>query len=370
MRATATDGNARVFMAGIAESFWAKGFVEAFDFAAIVLDIETTANSTLSSATSRPTNLPSPFPTTSSSTYYPTPSPTTSSPAHLPISSTHFPTLSPNTSSPAHLPIPSATTLRPTDAPAARSDQTSSPVVVIAGSVAGVAVVVLVMALVVCCRKRVGRGKIAESLQPLPSQAINIPRPSGGTHFPSPPRDCTDVDALPRQHAKEAKGVPPYTSDRTDGREPAGVRAQDLITKPTRVFAMTSTTETTSVSMEVDTESPPLYDPRTDPDPEDANLARATNMPSDNRASTVYAGKPSRSKRLSIAEAVMEAAEVVANSSGVPGVSEAATLISTLVKLVVERQNSDRAAEWRLRWCRSTVTLLGQASEILGKVRQ
>ncbi|CAM9807784.1 unnamed protein product, partial [Ascophyllum nodosum] len=68
-----------------------------------------------------------------------------------------------------------------------------------------------------------------------------------------------------------------------------------------------------------------------------------------------------------MAEAVMGAAEAVANSSSVPGVSEAATLISTLVKLVVERQNSDSAAEWRLRWCRSIVTLLDQASKILGK---
>ena len=310
MRATATDGNARIFMAGKAERWWAEGFVAKFDFAAIVLDIGTTVNSTMSPATSRPATFPSPFPTTSSST--------------------------------------------------ARSDQTSPFVAVIAGAVAGVAVVVLVVALVVCCRKRVGRRKAEKSLLPRPSQATNIPLPSG----------CTYVDALPGEDTKEAEGVPPYTSDCTYGREPARVGAQNLIAKPTHVIATTSTVETASVPMEVDTESPPLHDPRADPNPEGANPVRATNMSSGNRASTVYAGKPSRSTRLPMAEAVMEAAAAVANSSSVPGVSEAATLISTLVKLVVERQNNDSAAEWRLRWCRSIVTLLGQASEILGKVRQ
>ena len=242
------------------------------------------------------------------------------------------------------------------------------------------------MTLVVYCRRGVGRGENEQSLQPLPSQDTNIPPPSGSTYFPRPSRDCTDVDALPctdvdalpctdvdalpGQHAKEAEDVLPYTTDRLDGKEPAKVRVQDLIAKPTPVVATTSTVETTSVSMEVGTELSPLYDPRADPDPEDVNTVRAINMPSDNRTSTVYAEKPSRSKRMSMAEAVMEAAEAVAISSSVPGVSEAATLISTLVKLVMEHQNSDRAAEWRLRWCRSIVTLLGQASEILGKVSQ
>ena len=349
MRATATDGNARVFMAGIAERWWTDGFVANVDFAAIVLDIETTVNSTMSPTASRPTRVSFPFPTTSSST--------------------HFPSSSPATASPAHLHIPS-TTMRPTDPPTARSDQTSPPEAVIAGAVAGVAVIVLVMALVVCYRRRAGRRKLEKHLQPQPFQATNIPPPAGGTSSPRPSRDCTDVKALPGQHAKEVKGLSPNTSDRKDGREPARVKTQGLITRPTHLTTATSMAATPSVCVEVGTETSPMYDPRANPAPEGANPAHATDMSSENHASTVCARESSRSRRLSMAEAVMGAAEAVANSSSVPGVSEAATLISTLVKLVVERQNSDSAAEWRLRWCRSIVTLLDQASKILGKVRQ
>ncbi|CAN0462475.1 unnamed protein product, partial [Ascophyllum nodosum] len=70
---------------------------------------------------------------------------------------------------------------------------------------------------------------------------------------------------------------------------------------------------------------------------------------------------------ISAAVAVMEAASAVASSSSIPGVSEAARLVSVLVKLVVDKIDNDIARDWRVRWCRSIVAVLERASELIEK---
>ncbi|CAM9572153.1 unnamed protein product [Ascophyllum nodosum] len=70
---------------------------------------------------------------------------------------------------------------------------------------------------------------------------------------------------------------------------------------------------------------------------------------------------------ISAAVAVMEAASAVASSSSIPGVSEAARLVSVLVKLVVDRKDNDITGDWRVRWCRSIVAVLERASELVEK---
>lgn len=76
-----------------------------------------------------------------------------------------------------------------------------------------------------------------------------------------------------------------------------------------------------------------------------------------------------QSRGLGIAEAVLEAAAELAKTSAIPGVSDAATVISTLVKLVMEHCGVEGVAEWRMRWCRSILILLERAEKVLGKVR-
>ena len=73
---------------------------------------------------------------------------------------------------------------------------------------------------------------------------------------------------------------------------------------------------------------------------------------------------------INLAVAVMEAASAVASSSSIPGVSEAARLISVLVTFVVDKTDNDAAGDWRVRWCRSIVAVLERASELMEKVSE
>lgn len=72
--------------------------------------------------------------------------------------------------------------------------------------------------------------------------------------------------------------------------------------------------------------------------------------------------------RLGVVQAVMGAAQEVAQRSAVPGVSEAATLVVVLVKLASDTMNNPAAVESRERWCRSILLMLERAAEVLGKV--
>lgn len=73
---------------------------------------------------------------------------------------------------------------------------------------------------------------------------------------------------------------------------------------------------------------------------------------------------------VSMARAVLEAAETLAqNCSSVPGVAEAATLVTVLVNLATDHRSNAGAAATRLRRCRSILTMLERAAKVLGKVK-
>lgn len=72
---------------------------------------------------------------------------------------------------------------------------------------------------------------------------------------------------------------------------------------------------------------------------------------------------------LSIADAMIEAAAELARNCQVPGVSEAATLMSTLTRLVSDSRDNSASHDAGLRRCRSIITMLECAAEILGQVR-
>lgn len=69
-----------------------------------------------------------------------------------------------------------------------------------------------------------------------------------------------------------------------------------------------------------------------------------------------------------IAEAMLRAAQEVAHSSMVPGLSDAAAIVSVLVNLAVDTKETRCGGEKRLRWCWSLVTLLKRADDLLGEV--
>ena len=369
IRAAASNGNNQVFMAGTTGGSWTEGYVDSQDFAAVFLEVEATRAPNPSPTASSPTRVfthaptasssvraPESLPTTLSPEHVPTPSPTVSGPVH---SSTHPPT----TWSAVRASTPSPTTLSSTEVPVG-SESTSTSMAVVVGAAMGLAAAAVIIALALCLRKRIVKQNVVESPLPRQVQPSQIPPPAGGRYFLRPSQRYADVIPLPEQNDNDTASVPD---------ERGLVRASSNVeeSKVTDHVMTTSMIEITAPQAEVSPGLPPPYDPRVDPGYCKADITRTTKAVSSQRsASSAWDEVSSHNERLSIAEAVLETAEAVARSTNVPGVTGAISLISVLVKLVAEHQNSDDAAKWWLAWCRSVVMLLEQTSEAFGKVRQ
>lgn len=98
----------------------------------------------------------------------------------------------------------------------------------------------------------------------------------------------------------------------------------------------------------------------------DAGLRQmpVSSLPSNDRLS-----RRSSAGGVDVVEAVVEAAHCLASNSAIPGVCEAARLISILVKLVTDYRDCTSEVEWRVKRCRSIIFTLERAGEVLGKVR-
>lgn len=73
---------------------------------------------------------------------------------------------------------------------------------------------------------------------------------------------------------------------------------------------------------------------------------------------------------IDVVDAVVEAGHHVASHSAIPGVCEAARLVSILVGLVTDYQDGSSEVEWRVKRCRSIIFMLERAGEVLAKVRR
>lgn len=69
-----------------------------------------------------------------------------------------------------------------------------------------------------------------------------------------------------------------------------------------------------------------------------------------------------------VVEAMLRVAQEVSQTSKVPGLSDAAAIVSVLVNLVVDTRENSHRGEKRLRWCCSLITLLRRADDFLDKV--
>lgn len=67
-------------------------------------------------------------------------------------------------------------------------------------------------------------------------------------------------------------------------------------------------------------------------------------------------------------EAVLQSAERIAENSTIPGISEAATLVAVLTRLVTNHIANPGEADWRVRWCRSLLIMIERADGLLRKV--
>lgn len=73
---------------------------------------------------------------------------------------------------------------------------------------------------------------------------------------------------------------------------------------------------------------------------------------------------------LGVASAMLEITTELAQNCSVPGICEAATLVSILINLVSDSRDNSRKVEKGLARCRSLVTLLQKAFKVFGKVRR
>lgn len=76
----------------------------------------------------------------------------------------------------------------------------------------------------------------------------------------------------------------------------------------------------------------------------------------------------SKSDTDGVAEAAMEAARELALQSQIPGVSEAATLVSVLVQLVIDDRSNVDGADGTIKTCRAITSMLQRAKTVLATV--
>lgn len=70
------------------------------------------------------------------------------------------------------------------------------------------------------------------------------------------------------------------------------------------------------------------------------------------------------------AQAVIEAARDLAEGSFIPGISEAASLLSLVVNMVVDHKSAPKMMEKRVRMCQSLLVTLERAGAVLEQVMQ
>lgn len=80
------------------------------------------------------------------------------------------------------------------------------------------------------------------------------------------------------------------------------------------------------------------------------------------------AARPESVDAMTLADVVLESAVQLAQQSSIPGVSDAATLISGVVRLILDHQDGVEESKQRLRWCNSVVTILKRAEEVVSQV--
>ena len=94
------------------------------------------------------------------------------------------------------------------------------------------------------------------------------------------------------------------------------------------------------------------------------NAATATD-----NATTLACDPPQPSGANDVVQAVLEAANNLAQNSQFPGVAEAAVLVKTLVTLISNDRGRIAESEARLKRCRLLVAMLGRAATVLENVR-
>ena len=197
---------------------------------------------------------------------------------------------------------------------------------------------------------------------------LAVIRDNGGQHRPyqhtTLPPPHQRVDAPPSYHdAVAAEEADPFASslggDRGRSSLAPGIkRAQEFPAGQ----SLTATTSTANMSTAERADVLPVY--------EGQRVARAAPAGADGVGFDSSSASDRRGSRggIGLGEAVMEAAENLAYHCQIPGVSEAASVVSTLVKLVSDSRDISSGGDSNLRQCRSIVRTLERASTVAGRV--
>lgn len=326
--ATVVDG--RTVLAGQTEGTWGNLNYGGSDFAAVALT-EGTFSKTPSASpsharTANPASgilLVTRNPTESTSvsdgilleTYEPTVSNSVSDGVLL---ETHEPTVSNSVGDATSSPQPSPA---PTPAPttSTQGGSSSNTIPIIAGAAAAGAGVALIAAGVCLWRKRALKQAMKRSSSPPPSYE-DLEQEAGGTIEPS----SLAVTASTVDSAAMVNAEFPAFTRRDDPAHAGGAL--------------------------------PAY--------------RSPPKASNARESLGMMGRRALSEGFGVGRVVIEAAQELAQHSQIPGVAEAATLVSILVTLVIDHQDSVPGPDGRIRRCRSIVMMLQRAANVLGEVRR
>ena len=91
-------------------------------------------------------------------------------------------------------------------------------------------------------------------------------------------------------------------------------------------------------------------------------------VPSERGAPSMAGGRKTSDGGVSYGQAVLAAAQELAQHCQIPGVSEAATVVSILARLVSDSRDYAGRGDAGIKRCRSIVMMLERAAQVLGKV--
>ncbi|CAM9996955.1 unnamed protein product, partial [Ectocarpus sp. 4 AP-2014] len=338
-----------------------------------------------------------PTPTLTLTTEAPVPAPTPTAPPR-PLKynldytfSGAFTPLAPATSS---APSFSATSLAPTPAPFSgiistinpeKSSPDSTPIV--AGVVSAVVGAALIALVVLRKRQRAANQKAAQP----PAAADNHeqgPDQHHDVHCPAPPmltvRSGGDESPYQQRTPPEADNiddrviVPPSAPVALAGevQSRSGHRANaatDLDAglagegATTGGLAKTSMTDTASTAAASATTASTAERAEIVEFQQKQRVADAASAAGDTGASSAAEGRSSDGD-IGLSRAVLAAAQELAHSCQVPGISEAAGVLCIMANLFTDSRENDKASDVRLKQCRSIVMALKRAEKVVGKV--
>lgn len=337
-------------LAGWASDNWAATNVGELDFLAVMLGTDTVG----------------------------TPAPTNPTLPHT-VTTTPAPTV---TWSPAPAPNPPGTTHSPVSTP------------IIAGVASATAAVGVIAAVACLWRRRKEKLRTAEHLHSPPAtkgleKCNQVQEPQSDPH-PDPDPVTRDMPPPPPPHQHRHVPPPPLPTPAASSEVAAGSQrapasflssaggvtsrgASCLLDGGDRAAEPDSavTAFTTVASTEENTDPPP-FAAEIDVMGAANHSGRFRGGDAHNRSHAGTSAGTSRaaSNRMGVSEAVLEAAQDLAQRSQILGVSEAATLVSILVKLVTDKRGNIAGVEWRVKRCRSIIIILQRAEKLLGKVSQ